>query len=168
MTGPKGRTILRAIGRVSIVAAGLALAMIIATSAVFAQSQKMEAHEAFSAVHNGDLILLDIRSPEEWAQTGVADGALPVTMHDPNFGSNLKEIRAKNPEMPIALICATGGRSNYVADVLEKNGFASVFDISEGMFGNGHAPGWIKRELPIVDVETARANYSEIMFDQNE
>lgn len=79
-------------------------------------------------------------------------------MHDPTFGSTLQDIFAKYPDRPIALICATGGRSNYVAGVLEENGIRVVFDISEGMFGNGDAPGWIARGLPITNVRTAQDN----------
>jgi rhodanese-related sulfurtransferase len=136
-----------------------AFVLVLTTLVVFAQPQKMTASEAFSAVSNDKLILLDIRSPGEWNETGVAQGAWPVTMHDPSFSTNLQRIQRQFPDTPIALICATGGRSNYVADVLEKNGLTGVIDVAEGMFGNGVAPGWIARDLPIVNTASAKASY---------
>ena len=36
----------------------------------------------------------------------------------------------------------------------------SLIDISEGMFGNGDALGWVARGLPIVDVTVARAEHT--------
>ena len=147
--------------------AGVALVLFFATSAVFAETRKMGAQEAYAAVQNNEIIILDIRSPGEWAETGVAQGAWPVTMHAPSFGPNLQKIVARYPDAPIALICATGGRSNYVADVMGKNGIDNVIDISEGMFGNGKDPGWIARNLPIQDVETARQSHLAAMSKQD-
>ncbi|WP_254694272.1 rhodanese-like domain-containing protein [Sulfitobacter sp. SK012] len=144
-----------------------ALVLFITTAVVFAQPPKMSAIEAHSATLNGDLIILDIRSPGEWAETGVAKGAWPVTMHSPNFGPNLQSIIERYPNRSLALICATGGRSDHVATVLEQNGLSGVIDISEGMSGNGIAPGWISRNLPIVDVTVARGKHTASMLKKD-
>jgi len=156
-------TCLRAFWRVCIAIVSVALVLIVTTTVVFAQTQKMDAPTAYSATRNDDLILLDIRSPGEWAETGIAEGAWPVTMHDPDFSTNLQQILAAYPDRPVALICATGGRSDYVAGVLAENNIPGVIDIAEGMFGNGDAQGWIARGLPIVDVQTARASHAASM-----
>ncbi|MGH1576182.1 MAG: rhodanese-like domain-containing protein [Planktotalea sp.] len=137
-----------------------ALFLVATPVAGFAQALKMSAPEALAAVQNGDIVLLDIRSPGEWKETGLAQGAWPVTMHDPSFGENLQRILSRYPDTPLALICATGGRTEYVASVLRQNGLSNVIDVSEGMFGNGAAPGWIARKMPIIDEKTARANYT--------
>ena len=141
--------------------------LIVTAAVVFAQPLRMSATEAHSAALNGNLIILDIRSPEEWAETGVAKDAWPVTMHDPNFGANLQSIIESYPKKPLAFICATGGRSNHVATVLEQNGILGIINISEGMFGNGKAPGWIARDLPIVDVTVARNRYTVSMLKKD-
>ena len=138
------------------------LAIILATSMAMAQPKTMSAPDAFDAVKKGELIILDTRDPGEWAESGVATGAWPVTMHAQDFGANLQSILSTHPNSPLALICATGGRSNYVVSVLEKNGIHGVVDIAEGMFGNGNAPGWIARGLPISDMETAVANFGNL------
>jgi len=107
-----------------------------------------------------DLILLDIRTPGEWAETGLAEGAWPVSMHEPGFGQKLQAILDAYPPERIAMICAVGGRTGHVTGVLEKNGI-SVLDLSEGMMGNDRGPGWIARGLPIVTAEAAHAAMAE-------
>lgn len=155
------RALLRGVWTTSLGMALAAVFLVVATSVVFAEPQKMSAREAHSASLSDDLIILDIRSPGEWDETGVAEGAWPVTMHDPGFGKNLQRILRQNPDKTVALICATGGRSNHVVNVLEQNGLSGVIDISEGMLGNGEAPGWVARGLPVVDVDTARNDLAQ-------
>ena len=50
---------------------------------------------------------------------------------------------------PVAVMCATGVRSNYTRKYLEANGFTNVFDVSRGMFGNDSGPGWRESGLPM-------------------
>ena len=131
------------------------LVLIVTTAVVFAETRSMTAPAAFEAMGRDEVIVLDIRTPAEWAESGVAQGALPVSMHSRDFGANLSAILTLHPDKQLALICATGGRSGHVAAVLAQNGIADVIDISEGMFGNGTAPGWIARGLPVVDAQSA-------------
>ncbi|MFK7869213.1 MAG: rhodanese-like domain-containing protein [Roseobacter sp.] len=144
---------------------GAAIFLLLATTTVFADTRTITAPDALAASDRGDIIILDIRSPSEWAETGVAKGALPVTMHSPEFGANLSAIINQSQGKPIALICATGGRSSYVASVLGENGLTNVIDVSEGMFGNDTAKGWIARGLPIVDVQTAMSAQSVLNLE---
>ncbi|MGV6804468.1 MAG: rhodanese-like domain-containing protein [Ruegeria sp.] len=144
--------------RILLVCAALCLST--AARAVDAAPQNMSAPEVARLVEAGDLVLLDIRSPQEWEESGVARGALPISMHEPDFPKRLQEVLSRIPPERIGLICATGGRSNYVAEVLEKNGIGGVVDVSEGMFGNGTNPGWIARGLPVVPARDALDNYT--------
>ena len=57
----------------------------IATAAVFAETPILNAPEAAEKVASGQIVLLDIRSPEEWQETGIAEGAWPVSMHTQDF-----------------------------------------------------------------------------------
>lgn len=117
------------------------------------------AEQTHEAVQNDEVILLDIRRDAEWRETGLAEGALPVSMHTDQFGAQLSAILSARGDRPIALICATGGRTDYVVSVLEQNGIAGIIDVSEGMLGNHRGSGWLKRGLPVVDLETAQARY---------
>lgn len=132
-------------------------ALALMTGVTMAQDMILSAPDAAAQLDAGDLVLLDIRSPAEWAQTGIAHGALPVTLHDRDFGRNLEAVRQRLAGRDLALICATGGRTGHVVSVLKANGITDVVDLSEGMMGNPHGPGWIARSLPLWSREEGQA-----------
>lgn len=113
----------------------------------------MSAPDARKAVQAGEIILIDVRSPDEWRETGIADVATPITMHNSQFLSRLQTVIDKNPDKRLAFICAVGGRTGYITRELEKRGFENLIDVSEGMLGSPNGVGWIKRGLPIKQVE---------------
>ena len=134
--------------------------LVLATAGrVGAEPLIMSAPEAANAVASGEMILIDIRSPEEWAETGVAQGAIALTMHNPDFPQQITAILNADHGKSIGLICATGGRSEYVVSFLSQNGFEDVVDVSEGMMGNDSGPGWIARGMPLISSEDARVAY---------
>lgn len=108
----------------------------------------MSPQEAHRAAQAGEILLVDIRRPEEWAATRVGEGAIPLDMQAQDFVNALVTLRQTNPAKPIALICATGARSAYVTKALAKQGFPGLVDVSEGMMGNGRGPGWLRSDLP--------------------
>ncbi len=57
-------------------------------------------------------------------------------------------------DAPLAVICAAGTRSTVAAELLAKSGFTRVYDISEGMSGGAHGPGWLQRHLPTEPCKT--------------
>ncbi len=105
--------------------------------------------EAHAAAKAGEIVLVDIRRPEEWAETGIAEGAVALDMTARDFVQRLVDIRMKFPKKPIAMICRTGNRSNYVTTALDRQGFPGLADVSEGMAGGRNGPGWLKRGLPV-------------------
>ncbi len=134
----------------SLCAAILMLAISISLSLA---AETLSAPEALKRAEAGQLVLVDIRQPDEWKQSGIASLAVPLSMQDRGFLDGLSKIRSDNPGKEIAIICATGGRSAYLQRELEKRGLGSVIDVSEGMFGNGREAGWIKRGLPMKQVQ---------------
>jgi len=123
-------------------------ALTLATLPAMAASSKITAPDAYVAAKSGNIILVDIRTPPEWAQTGIAEGAIALDMTDKSFVDSLSKLRNDNPNTPIALICRTGNRSGYVFDALDKQGFPNLMDVSEGMAGGPNGKGWIPRGLP--------------------
>lgn len=122
--------------------------------AVFAQStgvafEIMDAPTAHEAANNGEIILVDIRTPEEWAETGVGEGAIALNMLAEDFVPSLVQLRETYPNLPIAMICRTGNRSDRVTTTLAAQGFTSLIDVKEGMVGGRHGDGWLKKGLPI-------------------
>ena len=120
---------------------------------VRAESDKILADDAFARAESGDLIIIDVRSPYEWRQTGVPAGAARATVHNPRglagFLEEVVAIVGEARSKPIALICARGWRSAAAAKFLQEKGFTNVFDVSEGMLGRDANPGWLARKLPV-------------------
>jgi rhodanese-related sulfurtransferase len=114
-------------------------------------NETMAADAAYRAVQAGEIILVDIRRPEEWAETRVGEGAIALDMREESFVKSLVALRQANPDTPIALICATGGRSSYVTSALTGRGFPGLVDVSEGMIGGPNGQGWISRGLPTYE-----------------
>jgi rhodanese-related sulfurtransferase len=98
----------------------------------------------------GRILLVDIRSPEEWRKTGVAAGALAITVHQRDFAEALLAAAGGDYARPIAIICATGGRTALARRYLQRMGFTAIVDVSEGMLGSSRGPGWIRRGLPVA------------------
>lgn len=115
---------------------------------VFAEPQVLSAAEAKNMAENREIILIDIRTPQEWAKTGIGEGAVAMDMTSKSFLGGLKAIRQSNPTTRIAFICATGVRSAHVVRYLTANGFDNTADVGEGMMGSRKGPGWLKRGLP--------------------
>jgi rhodanese-related sulfurtransferase len=110
----------------------------------------LSAPEARQAQLEGRILLVDIRSPGEWRKTGVAAGALTITVHRRDFAGALLVAAGGDYARPIAIICATGGRTALARRYLISMGFSAVADVSEGMLGSARGPGWIRRGLPVV------------------
>ena len=112
----------------------------------------MTPEAAYSSSRSGELLLIDVRRPTEWEKTGIAETAVPLTMHGENgvagLIQSLESLVAGDKSKPIAVICRSGTRSARVSKALLDHGFTQVHDVSEGMIGNFVKRGWIKRGLP--------------------
>lgn len=113
----------------------------------------LPAPQAWAAAQSGELTLIDIRTPEEWRQTGVVPGAARVDFHR-GPATLERAILARvggNRDAPIALICRTGNRTTHAQQYLQRQGFTRVYNIKEGMAGSAAGPGWLARSLPVAD-----------------
>lgn len=113
--------------------------------------------QAYEALIADQIRLIDVRSRAEWDETGVAEGAWAISLHEDRFPERLFAARELADGRPVALTCATGGRSGSVMRSLRQAGYTGFIDVSEGMLGSSLGPGWIAAGLPIVDMETALA-----------
>jgi rhodanese-related sulfurtransferase len=118
------------------------------------QGPTLTAPEALTRTQAGELTLVDIRTPKEWRQTGVAEGALRIDMTSRTFVDDLLGAVDGNKDAPIAIICRTGNRTTYTQRALMERGFSSVYNVKEGMAGSGAGPGWLRRGLPVQRCET--------------
>ncbi len=116
---------------------------------VQADEPNLSAAQANALSRAGEIILIDIRTPSEWRETGVPEGAKRLDMTDPRFLDRLLELVKGDRSAPIALICRTGNRSGYLTKQLRALGFTQVYDIPEGIAGGRAGPGWLRQGLPV-------------------
>ncbi len=115
----------------------------------FSPAVDMTAQDTYQALQDGTLVLIDIREPDEWAQTGIAQGAYTLSMRDPAFLSKLAVIQDENPGKSVAFICASGNRSGVVQAELARRGYENMYSVYGGTTGSRQAMGWIRDGLPI-------------------
>ncbi len=136
--------------------AGLTVLMgvfVLAAGPASASHRVMTADEAKERLARGQMMLIDVRSPQEWRQTGIAPGARTVTIHDPGglpgFVEAVKATVGGDLDKGIAVICAVGNRSTIAHKALTEAGFTRVMNLKEGMLGGPYGPGWLPRGLPV-------------------
>lgn len=130
-----------------------ALSLVLLMSQQLAAAQDVLSPEAaYERTSQGELLLIDVRSPEEWRKTGIPAGAKTVTIHNPDgiaaFMREVVNAAQGDKSRPIAFICAAGVRSSYAQKLAEDAGFRSVANVREGMMGSNDGPGWLAKRLP--------------------
>jgi rhodanese-related sulfurtransferase len=104
--------------------------------------------QALAAARSGEVVLVDIRRPDEWAATGVPVSAVAVDMRQSDAIDRFRALTMPG-QRPVALICARGVRSGRLVARLAAAG-VDVIDIPEGMLGSDAGAGWLARGLPVV------------------
>ena len=89
----------------------------------------------------GDITLLDVRTPEEWAE-GVIEGAELKNFYDEDFADHLETM---DKDLPVIVTCKRGGRSAKAAKQMLEAGFQEVYDMGAGM------DGWNSEDRPTVN-----------------
>ena len=79
-----------------------------------------------------DVLLVDIRQPQEWQQTGVLPQALLIA-HSGDPAQFLADLTPHLDGRPVALICRTGSRTAQAAAALAPTLDVPVIDIAGGM-----------------------------------
>jgi len=82
-------------------------------------------------------VVVDVRESWEYAE-GHVPGARLIPLGE--FARRVDEL---DPVQPIAVICASGSRSQSVAALLGKKGFETIYNVIGGTLG------WIQRGLPV-------------------
>ena len=129
----------------------LAMVMVMFGPITAMAQERISVKKAQQLAEQGDVLLIDIRTPGEWRRTGVSPLAETLNMHSPTFGPELLALIEGNRDLPIALICATGGRSGHMSRVMSNAGFTAIYDVTEGMNGSSAGPGWIAEGLDTIN-----------------
>lgn len=111
------------------------------TLAAMAQAPERLDPAAFKTeVDKGKAILIDVRTPEEFAKGHLAD-ARNIDWLDDGFQAETAKLDHKTP---VLLYCAVGGRSEEALHAMKKAGFTEVHDLQGGI------NAWKAKGLPIA------------------
>jgi rhodanese-related sulfurtransferase len=86
------------------------------------------------------LVVLDVRTPEEFAEGHLADAVL-VDFYDADFADQLA---ALDTDVPYLVYCRSGNRSGETLDVMRQLGFRSAVDVGGGILA------WASAGLPVT------------------
>jgi rhodanese-related sulfurtransferase len=106
-----------------------------ASQTTFRSISPLQAKELIET--RADLQLIDCRSPDEFRQ-----GALPGSRLIP-FWDFTKGNYDLPKDKPILLVCAVGGRSLAVGQLLATKGYREVYNLKGGL------DAWIEQRVPI-------------------
>lgn len=122
----------------------------------------MSVEEAHRAAGEGKIVLIDIRRPGEWRETGLPASAYAITMHQApaSFLAGVERATAGDRSKPVAVICAVGHRSAYMSKWLRSRGYTNVIDVGAGVIGGARGKGWLGARLPLRDWQESQPKFS--------
>ena len=101
----------------------LALFSLLAAAAVGADVAKISPADAAQLVARGSAVLIDVREPAEWAETGVVTGAVLLPKSDFDGEQKLwKDFLAKTADKQLILYCRSGKRAGVIGAALAGKG----------------------------------------------
>ncbi len=118
-------------------------------AAAKADLEQLSPEAIAAALGSGEIVLVDVREPEERRREGAIAGAVHVPRGLLEFAadpSSPMHHPALVPDRRIVLHCASGGRSALAAQTLKSMGYASVAHL-EGGFA-----AWKAQDRSIVAV----------------
>ncbi|MFZ9858746.1 MAG: rhodanese-like domain-containing protein [Roseiflexaceae bacterium] len=74
------------------------------------------------------LLVLDVRSPEEYTQDGHVPGSVLIPL--PELAMRLNEVPK---DRPVACFCRSGNRSQVACDMLRQQGYTNVTNVLGGI-----------------------------------
>jgi len=115
-----------------------------------ADLNNLSVEEVEALQKQGDVLIIDVRTPEEWKQTGIIPGSVPLQFFDKDGNAltqtwltQFDQLR-KSPDQPVILVCRSGHRSGLVGNFLTKKlGLEHINHLSTGL------KSWLKAGKPV-------------------
>ena len=82
-----------------------------------------------SSLGNDGFVLLDVRTPEEYAEGHIA-GSENIDFYESVFADNIAQL---NRDASYVVYCRSGNRSGQTTELMKQLGFTDVTDISGGI-----------------------------------
>ncbi len=127
---------------------------LLASPLIFAtELQNLSVEQVEALQKQGEALIIDVRTPKEWRQTGIIPGSKPLQFFDEDGNaltqtwlSQFDKLR-KSPDQPVVLVCRSGHRSGLVGNFLSKKlGLHNIKHLSTGL------QSWIKAGKPLQAV----------------
>jgi rhodanese-related sulfurtransferase len=75
------------------------------------------------------LIVLDVRTPEEFAEGGLP-GAILIDINSPSFTSEVEQL---DTTVPYLVYCRSGNRSARAVEIMQDLGFGEIYELADGI-----------------------------------
>lgn len=96
--------------------------------------------EASAKIESEDVEVLDVRTPEEYAE-GHIEGATLIDFYEPDFADRIAEL---DQEQEYVVYCRSGNRSGQATALMAEQGFSAVNDVDGGIVA------WEAAGLPVT------------------
>ena len=125
----------------TVVALGLVAAVSACGGGSAASLETVPAREAAEVLQSQpDAVLLDIRTPEEFAASRV-EGSINVDFYAADFRDR---IAALDRDTTYVVYCRSGNRSASAMELFDELGFTSVYEVEDGILA------WVGAGLPLA------------------
>ena len=120
------------------------LTLVILSVTLFAEFKTIDVPE-FEKLQKEGVAVIDIRTAQEWKDTGIIEGAKKITFFSekgrPLIADWFFEVGhlIKDKKTPFIIYCAHASRSKVLGESLNSMGFEHVYELK-----NGIENGWIK------------------------
>lgn len=99
----------------------------------------MEAKEFAEHIKSENVVVLDVRTPEEYKE-GHLKNAVLINYYDSTFSDQVSRI---DKNKPVYVYCRSGKRSSGAQKIMQDQGFKKVVNL------NGGIQAWEKSGLPV-------------------
>jgi len=111
--------------------------------------QNLSVDDFATKLATGNVMLIDVREPEERSATGMIPGAVPAARGMLEFYADPTSPYHREgfeTDRQIILYCASGGRSALATDMLQQLGYQHVAHLDGGI------KAWIAADRPVESV----------------
>jgi rhodanese-related sulfurtransferase len=104
------------------------LVVILAACGISSEGYRnISSKEAKQLIDNKEVVVLDVRTPEEY-QDGHIPNAILIPLQE--LENKLNEL---DKEEPYLVVCRSGNRSTQASEILTSNSFAKIYNMTGGM-----------------------------------
>ncbi|WP_457596278.1 rhodanese-like domain-containing protein [Hydrogenimonas sp.] len=125
------------------------LALLFLTLSLFAGVKDVDIAQ-LEAMQKKGVPVIDIRTPEEWRQSGLVPGSHPIMFFAPDGSYDLKGFLAQlkrlgiDKKRPFILVCRSASRTKTLGDFLaDKLGYEKVYQLEGGILN------WMAHRKPL-------------------